>query len=144
MRGDAKALTAACQEIVSAGAHLQDGLASRMLSAWTLGQGCPGYGASGQLGSHAKVCFLWYSTNDLMTCLRPHKKMNALPASAGSSSRPCACCLSDCTQSGQRRQSALTALAMAVRRFAEQARNCKLGHEGRCVEPTVLLLWGPC
>ncbi len=41
-----------------AGARLREGLASRTLSAWTLGQGRAGYGTSGQLGSHAKVCIM--------------------------------------------------------------------------------------
>ena len=58
LRGDARALTAACQEMMIAGARLREGLASRTLSAWTLGQGRAGYGASGQVGSHAKVCIM--------------------------------------------------------------------------------------
>lgn len=58
LRGDARALTAACQEMMNAGTRLQEGLASRTLSAWTLGQGRAGYGAPGQLGSHAKVCIM--------------------------------------------------------------------------------------
>ena len=69
LRGDAKALTAACQEMMTAGARLREGLASRTLSAWTLGQGRAGYGASGQLGSHAKVCIM--KCRDVLTQSMP-------------------------------------------------------------------------
>ena len=96
LRGDARALTAACQEMMIAGARLREGLASRTLSAWTLGHGRAGYGAPGQLGSYAKVCIL-KSLNVLNPKHASKSRWNcALVAFACSSHRPRACCLSDC------------------------------------------------
>ena len=85
LRGDARALTAACQEIMIAGARLREGLASRTLSAWTLGQGRAGYGASGQLGSHAKVCIMMCRTvltQSMLKTPQGHVPRWHLPATA--------------------------------------------------------------
>ena len=93
LRGDAKALTAACQEMMIAGARLREGLASRTLSAWTLGQGRAGYGSSEQLSSHAKVCIMQCRSVLTQSMPQAHTRSCASVAFACSISWPSACCL---------------------------------------------------